>query len=116
MKPLTFRVKTFSGEVIIIEVAEYSKTTRAQSKKSVVLLDGFGSLSGGSIESVSPNWNGELGYKSDYKLTGGDLDDIPRARKTEYFDFMRETNEEITQLLGGTKRPELDGPDNLKLE
>lgn len=107
MKSLSFRVKTFGGDVMIIEEHEYSKTVRAQLKKTVVLLDGYGSISGGSIESVKPDWHGELDYHDYYELKGGDLDEIPRARRKEYLDFMKNENEQITNLLSGQKIPQL---------
>lgn len=103
MKPLHFKVKTGYGpnDYISIGQDEYSKAVRAQINKSVVIFKDHGSLSGSNIQSVLPDWNKELGYYPDYKLTGQDMDDIPKLRQSEYRDFTQHESKNVERQLQG---------------
>lgn len=111
MKPLYFRVKTGYGvnDFVSIDQSEYGKAVRAQIKKSVVIFGGRGSVSGASIISVSPDWNRELGYHSDYQIKGEDMAEVPRLRQAQYREFSGTEGINIERQLRGLP-PLLGGP------
>ncbi len=79
-----FKVKIGYGadDFISIDQTELRKAVIAQVKGGVVIFN-EGSVAGNSIISVLPDYNREMGYHRDYKLTGEDYDHIGTTRVGE---------------------------------
>ena len=103
MNTLSFRVKIGYGanDFVSIGQEEYVRAVKAQIKKTVFMPQSGGSISGGSIISVLPDWNKELGYNSDYQLKAEDLQEVPRIRQAKYREFMEDQKTNIERQAQG---------------
>jgi sulfur carrier protein ThiS len=107
MKKLYFRVKTGYGAMDFISVDETELATAVRSQvtgKIGVFKEG--TISGNHIISITPDWNRELGYNADYKLTGEDLSSVHSTRRNEHLLALQNTNARVVAQINGQPVPE----------
>ncbi len=102
METKYFKVKIGYGadDYISITDNELSKAIVAQGTGRVVVLSG-GTVSGNSIISITPDWNRELGFNRDYKLTGEDYQKIGSKKMSEYQELLEITSINIERKQQG---------------
>jgi len=91
-----FKVKIGYGidDYVSIDETELKKTMQAQVTGQAVFLK-EGSISGKTIMSILPDFNREMGYNRDYKLTGEDYEHIGDKRVKESRDLLENTKNNI---------------------
>jgi hypothetical protein len=105
-----FKVKIGFGtdDFISIDETEVRRAMVAQVKGQIAIFK-EGTVSGNSIISILPDYNREMGYKRDYKLTGEDYDSIG-SKRTEDSRFILENT--LNELLN---KPKVELPENNKI-
>lgn len=81
-------------DYISIDETELRKAIIAQVTGKIAIFS-EGTIAGNSIMSITPDYNRQMGWKRDYKLTGEDYDYIGQKRIEENRILLKNTFDEI---------------------
>jgi hypothetical protein len=91
-------------EFTSVDENDVQTALRAQITGKVAMI-GNASISGNSIIAIVPDYQREMGWATDYHLTGEDYYEIGAEKQREYRDFLENTKIEVQQqLVGGQKQ------------
>lgn len=84
-----FKIQTGFGKTDYVQIdeTEVAQAVRAQINGGVVITKN-GTISGGMIKQILPDWNRVMGWKADNQLNGEDILEIGKKRHEEYQNFL----------------------------